>query len=63
MQATRTQRVCEIIYSKDHKGWKWRELGDDGRPAERSSEKTFELFYDCVAAARARGYAPNVKCP
>jgi hypothetical protein len=53
---------CEIIYVKDAKGWKWRSLADES-PQRKTSEETFQLFYDCVSAARAKGYKPNIKCP
>jgi hypothetical protein len=55
--------ACEIIYIKlaGGKGWKWRALVAEGEP--KVSEQTFDLFYDCVAAARLKGYQPNVKCP
>lgn len=54
-------RLCEIIYVKqaDHTGWKWRALEEAGKP--KLSEQTYPLFYDCVRAARARGYEPNLK--
>ena len=55
-------RLCEIIYVKSAKGWKWRALDDQGKPADKPSEATFDLFYDCVRDARARGYTENVKC-
>ena len=58
-------RSCEIIYVsvKDAKGWKWRALGGESKPQQETSTETFDLFYDCVSAARAKGYLPNVKCP
>lgn len=55
-------RMCEIIYVKSARGWKWRALDLEGRPADEPSAATFELFYECVRAARARGYTENVKC-
>ena len=53
---------CEIIYvkSKQETGWKWRPISDD--KARHASEKTYPLFYECVTAARANGYTPNLKC-
>ena len=54
--------ACEIIYIQSAKGWKWRALPQDGRAEAKASKETFELFYDCVAAARASGFTPNVKC-
>ena len=55
-------RECEIVYVKTDGtvGWKWRLVDDQGKP--RASEETYELFYDCVSAARAEGLQPNVKC-
>ena len=54
--------LCEIIYvkSKQDAGWKWRPISDGTE--RHPSEKTYELFYDCVVAARASGYTPNLKC-
>jgi hypothetical protein len=54
-------RVCEIIYvtQKHVRGWKWRPLADGAQ----ACQETYALFYECVAAARARGYGPeNLKC-
>jgi hypothetical protein len=61
--------LCEVIYVK-HKsgnGWKWRPVTADckAEPSEKTaepSEKIYELFYECVTAARASGYTPNRKC-
>jgi len=57
-------RECEIIYVRQggERGWKWRALADDARAA--ASEVLYELFYECVIAARACGYAPfpELKC-
>ena len=57
-------RLCEIIYVKEKsaKGWKWRPVvAQDGKT--KASESTYELFYECIAAARAQGYQPpNLKC-
>jgi len=54
-------QLCEIIYVKkpDGTGWKWRTLDPEAKP--KVSEQTFDLFYDCVRAARSKGYEPNVK--
>lgn len=58
-------KLCEIVYvkQKDGNGWKWRPLASDGAGATASDE-TYELFYDCVIAAREQGYRPNqqMKC-
>jgi len=55
--------ICEIIYVKSAKGWKWRTrtLSERAEAKPKTSEETFPLFYDCVSAARAKGYQPNVK--
>lgn len=56
-------RPCEIIYVKQKEaiGWKWRVIDDEG--LAKVSKETYGLFYECVSAARAKGYSPpNVKC-
>ena len=53
------RRFCEII-SVVHKHafrWKWRYLGNDGHVDECAEE--YEIFFDCVAAARSSGYEPR----
>lgn len=55
---------CKIVYVK-HRGqggWRWQGVTRQGTP--QSSERTYELFYECVVAARASGYAPTpeLKC-
>ncbi|HYD57073.1 MAG TPA: hypothetical protein VEB41_09215 [Burkholderiales bacterium] len=55
-------RLCEIIYVKSEKGWKFRLLPAEGMPVPKPSDETYELFYDCVSAARKRGYTENIKC-
>lgn len=57
-------RRCEIVYvgrkqGGNEKGWRWKSVGD-GRA--QMSERTFPLFYECVMAARSRGYQPDIKC-
>jgi hypothetical protein len=55
-------RTCEIIWVKSANGWQWRSL-EQHKPTKRQTPpETFQLFYDCVTAARAKGYSPNVKC-
>jgi len=52
---------CEI-YPVDYKNtfrWKWRHVATDGS-VEESSE-AFSLYYECIAAARGRGYEPPLK--
>jgi hypothetical protein len=53
-------RRCEIIYVKQANGtgWKWRAVSVDDKP-EPLSRETFDLFYDCVTAARAKGFQPD----
>ena len=58
--------LCEIIYVKNKtgSGWKWRPVApdDEAKAEAEASEKTYQLFYECVTAARASGYIPNQKC-
>ena len=54
--------TCEIIYFKDEKGWKWRALSALGEPKAKACEETYQLFYECVMAARARGLQPRIVC-
>ena len=53
---------CEIfpVPFKNSFGWKWRQQLPDGRVVE--SEDKYSLYDECVSAARARGYQPNVRC-
>ena len=54
--------ACEIFYVK-HDGsfaWKWRYVASNGGVVE--SNETYELFYECITAARERGYQPQIKC-
>jgi hypothetical protein len=55
---------CKIIYVKHRgqAGWRWQGVSGQGTP--QSSEQTYQLFYECVVAARASGYAPTpeLKC-
>jgi len=52
---------CKIVYVTQ-RGWRWQAVPLYGAP--QASEKTYELFYECVLAARASGYAPmpELKC-
>jgi hypothetical protein len=45
---------CKIVYVGT--GWKWRAASSAG--GTLSSERSYGLFYDCVLAARAKGYTP-----
>ena len=56
-------RQCEIIYVQRPKGWKWRAISAANEPKREPSAETFELFYECVVAARAKGYFADLKRP
>lgn len=62
MEKNRPPTLCQIFYVKQrhHNGWKWRPItaGGDGK----ASAETYALFYECVTAARAKGYTPNQRC-
>ena len=53
--------ICKIqpVKHKNSFRWKWRYVASDG--AVRESESSYELFYECVTAARASGYEPQLK--
>ena len=54
-----TMNRCEIFHVR-RKGklrWKWRSAADDGAPA--LSEHEYELFYECLSAARQHGLTPT----
>jgi hypothetical protein len=52
-------KACEIFHVPQKKGfrWKWRHTGADGRLVE--SKETYQLYYECFAAAREAGYEPR----
>lgn len=53
--------ICEIIYvsQKHASGWKWRPLA----AGAQACQETYQLFFECVTAAKASGYGPaNLKC-
>lgn len=54
--------ACEIFYVKKDGSfaWKWRHVEPNGGVTE--STETYELFYECITAARERGYTPQIKC-
>jgi hypothetical protein len=54
---------CEIFFVPHAASfrWKWRHLAEDGSVKDESKE-SYELFYECVCAARASGYKPKIKC-
>ena len=49
-------KTCLIVAVKHRNSfrWHWRMAGDGGKCSE-----SYELFYDCLAAARAQGYQPK----
>ena len=55
---------CKIVYARRGQatGWRWQAVSPAGE-GEPSAE-VYALFYDCVVAARARGYTPvtPLKC-
>ena len=55
-------RHCEIIYVRRRQasGWTWKAVSPEGEVAS----EVYRLFYDCVVAARTRGYLPlkPLKC-
>ena len=54
---------CNIVYVRRDKvtGWTWQAVPP--RREEKAAE-VYSLFYECVVAARARGYTPvtPLKC-
>jgi hypothetical protein len=58
-----TSVSCEIFHVPYNTSfrWKWRAVDGDGSSVEESQE-SYELFYECVCAARASGYQPQIKC-
>jgi hypothetical protein len=56
-------QLCEIIYvkRKEGSGWTWRPIRSEAGAKPEASEQTYELFYECVAAAQARGYKPDME--
>lgn len=55
---------CKIVYVKQRgqRGWAWQRVTSNG--GRQSSERTYQLYYECVLAARAKGYSPvpELKC-
>lgn len=55
---------CKIVYVKQsgQAGWRWQALS--GSVPERASQQTYPLYYECVLAARAKGFVPfpALKC-
>ena len=58
-------KACEIFHVPQKKNtfrWKWRHVDAEGRVTE--SKQSYDLYYECVAAAREAGYDPrNVLLP
>jgi len=52
---------CEIypVFKNKSFLWKWRHVGEDGRIEE--SREAYDLYYECVIAARTSGYRPLLK--
>ena len=52
-------QICKIVYVKQdgETGWRWKSLAQAGKP--RVSDETYALFYECVVAARAKGFQPS----
>jgi len=50
---------CEIVYvERDGKlRWKWRHTAGDGSIGGSNAE--YELFYECLSAAREEGFTPT----
>ncbi len=57
-------KICEI-YSVPHEKsyrWKWRPLEKDAGAA-KEQEREYQLYYDCLLAARENGYEPALRQP
>jgi hypothetical protein len=54
--------LCDIIAIKHGRTfrWKWRHVEPSGQV--KQSRETYDLYYDCVSAARKNGYQPKNKC-
>ena len=56
-------KTCEI-YSVPHQNswrWKWRPLEKGAAAVDCDGE--YQFYYDCLVAARARGYEPALRQP
>lgn len=55
---------CKIVYVRRSQatGWAWQPVAPEGEG--KASAEVYGLFYDCVVAARMRGYTPAtpLKC-
>ena len=56
-------KTCEIFHVPHKRSfrWKWRYVAPDGRVSE--SKREYQLFYECVSAARESGYEPQAILP
>ena len=54
-------KICDIhhVQHKDSIRWKWVHRRADGSLEE--SAESYGLFYECVIAARERGFEPQLK--
>ena len=61
MLADTAKGFCEIysVACKNAFRWKWRYAGADGASVQCAEE--YELFFECVHAARAQGYEPRAR--
>ena len=52
-------KACEIFHVPQKKGfrWKWRDTDAGGRAVE--SKESYQLYYECFAAAREAGFDPR----
>jgi hypothetical protein len=57
----RLMEICEIIAvkHKDSFRWIWRHVSPEGDVDE--SKESYPLFYECLSAAREKGYQPRFK--
>lgn len=54
-----TQPRCEIVFLQHSNPIRWRWRCIDANGAVRASNEDFGLFYECVTAARDKGYEPH----
>lgn len=57
-------KACEIFHVPHNNSfrWKWRHVDENARVSE--SQQSYDLYYECVKAAREAGYDPrNVLLP
>lgn len=55
---------CQIFHVANSKPnaftWKWRHTDRDGQVTE--AKDSYELYYECVCAARKKGFKPEIVC-